>query len=300
MQFADPRTDFIFRKIFGNEQTKEVLISFLNAVLGLEEEHAIATVTILDPYQAPKISSLKRSFLDVKCRDQRGVEFVVEMQVAYTEGFSKRIQYNAYKAYVGQIPSGVDYPQLNQVIAISILDFTMFKEFEHYLSCHELRETITNNCYLDDIRHYLIELPKFTLAETAIETPIEKWCFFLKHAGELQTIPEKLKTEPYLKAFEVANRANMTREEWEVYDATMVAIQDERGRLTGAVKLAVAEARAAARMEGRIEGRMEGEQRGQRKLLEALLQKGFDQSTIANMTGLSQEEVASLLSATNH
>ncbi len=294
MQFADPRTDFIFRKIFGNEHSKEVLISFLNAVLGLEGEHVIAAVTILDPYQAPKISSLKRSFLDVKCRDERGVEFVVEMQVAYTEGFSKRVQYNACKAYVGQIPSGVDYPRLNQVIAISILDFTMFKEFEHYLSCHELRETITNNCYLDEIRHYFIELPKFTLTEALLETPIEKWCYFLKHAGELQTVPEKLKAEPYLTAFEVANRANMTREEWEVYDATMVAIQDERGRLTGGIKLALAEAEAA-HAHARVEARAEGERLGQRKILQALRQKGLSHDEIADMSGLSVKEVEGLL-----
>ena len=101
MQFADPRTDFAFKKIFGNDQAKEILISFLNAVLGLEGSHAIAEVTILNPYQAPKISTLKHSFLDVKCRDNRGVEFVVEMQVQYAEGFGKRIQYNSCKAYVG-------------------------------------------------------------------------------------------------------------------------------------------------------------------------------------------------------
>ena len=183
MQFADPRTDFAFKLIFGNEQAKEVLISFLNAVLGLEGAHAIVDVRILDPYQAPKIPTLKYSFLDVKCRDSRGVEFVVEMQVQYTEGFKKRVQYNACKAYVGQIPSGVDYPRLNQVIAITIVDFMMFPEFDHYLSCHEFREIVTNNCYLDEIRHYFIELPKFKLAEVELETAIEKWCYFLKHAG---------------------------------------------------------------------------------------------------------------------
>ncbi|MCI0692417.1 PD-(D/E)XK nuclease family transposase [candidate division KSB1 bacterium] len=88
MQFVDPRTDFAFTLIFGNEKAKEVLISFLNAVLGLEGIHAIAEVTILNPYQAPKISTLKRSFLDVKCHDNRGVEFVVEMQ---QKGFAKEI-----------------------------------------------------------------------------------------------------------------------------------------------------------------------------------------------------------------
>jgi predicted transposase/invertase (TIGR01784 family) len=129
MQFADPRTDFVFKRVFGNEKAKEVLISFLNAVLGLEGSRAITDVHILDPYQAPKVPSLKHSFLDVKCRDNRGIEFVVEMQIEYVEGMKKRIQFNACKAYVGQLASGQDYPKLNQVIGISILDFTMFRDF---------------------------------------------------------------------------------------------------------------------------------------------------------------------------
>jgi len=267
MQFADPRTDFAFKLIFGNDKAREVLISFLNAVLGLEGIHAIAEVTILNPYQAPKFSALKRSYLDVKCRDNRGVEFVVEMQVEYTEGLKKRIEYNACKAYVGQIPVGTDYPKLNQVIAITVVDFVMFKDFEHYLSCHESRETITNNHYLDQIRHYFIELPKFTKTEAELETMIEKWCYFLKHAGRLEVIPAKLDHEPIRTAFGIANRANMTKEEWEEYDAAGVKMQDDRG-------IAI-----AARKEGR------------RDVARTMQQKGYDLNVIAELSGLTVEEI---------
>ena len=98
MKFADPRTDFAFKKIFGNEYAKEVLISFLNAVLQLDEPHEIVSVTLLDPYEAPKTKYQQNSFLDVKCVDARGVTFVVEMQVAYVAGFEKHVIYNASKA----------------------------------------------------------------------------------------------------------------------------------------------------------------------------------------------------------
>lgn len=283
MQFADPRTDFAFKKIFGNEQAKDVLISFLNAVLGLEGVFALKEVTILNPYQAPKISTLKHSYLDVKCRDHRGIEFVVEMQVAYTEGFEKRIQYNACKAYIGQIPAGVDYPKRNQVIAITIVDFLMFREFEHYLSRHEFRETVSNNCYLDEIRHYFIELPKFTLSAAEIETTIERWCYFIQNAGHLEVIPEKLNHDPFRKAFEIANRANMTKEEWEAYDATSVRMQDERG-------VAIA-ARKEGEQIGEQRGVQIGMQMGEQRILQALKQKGFDHKRIAEMTGLAVEEV---------
>jgi len=271
MQFADPRTDFAFKLIFGNDKAKEVLISFLNAVIGLEGIHAIAEVTILNPYQAPKISALKRSYLDVKCRDNRGVEFVVEMQVEYTEGLKKRIEYNACKAYVGQIPVGTDYPKLNQVIAITIVDFVMFKEFEHYLSCHEFRETITNNHYLDQIRHYIIELPKFTKTEAELETMIEKWCYFLKHAGRLEVIPAKLDHEPIRTAFGIANRANMTKEEWEAYDAAGVKMQDDRGIAIAAEK--------------------KGWQQRNLEIARVMRQKGYELDVISELTGFTVEDI---------
>ncbi|MGH7600910.1 MAG: Rpn family recombination-promoting nuclease/putative transposase [bacterium] len=282
MQFADPRTDFVFKRVFGNEKAKEVLISFLNAVIGLEGPRAIASVHILEPYQAPRIPSLKHSFLDVKCRDNRGVEFVVEMQIQYVEGLEKRIQFNACKAYVSQLASGEDYPKLNQVIGITVLDFVMFRDFPHYLSCHEFKEKVTGNCYLDEIRHYFIELPKFTKTANELETPIEKWCYFLKHTGKLQVIPDKLNSAPYLKAFELASRANMTKEEWEAFDATAVWIQDQRG------------AASAARKEGLQEGRQEGLQEGRREVARALRQEKVDPLIISKTTGLSIEEIEAL------
>jgi len=286
MQFADPRTDFVFRRVFGNEKAKEVLISFLNAVLGLEGSRAIAAVHILDPYQAPKVASLKHSILDVKCRDNRGVEFVVEMQIEYVAGMKKRIQFNACKAYVSQLESGKDYPKLNQVIGISILDFTMFHDFDHYLSCHETKETVTGNCYLDDIRHYFIELPKFTKTEEELETPIEKWCYFIKHAGKLQVIPDKLNSEPYQKAFELANRANMTKAEWETFDMMMMWIQDQRGIASGALE------------QGFQKGHQEGFQEGQREkafaVARSMRRDKFDPIIIAKFTGLAVEEIEAL------
>jgi len=282
MQFADPRTDFVFKRVFGNEQAKEVLISFLNAVLGLDGPRVVAEVHILEPYQAPRIPSLKHSFLDVKCRDQRGIEFVVEMQIQYVEGLEKRIQYNACKAYVSQLASGETYPKLNQVIGITVLDFSMFRDFDHYLSCYEFKEKVTGNCYLEEICHYFIELPKFTKSENELKTPIEKWCYFIKNAGKLQMIPATLNNEPYLKAFELANRANMTKDEWEAFDATAVWIQDQRGATT------------AARKEALQEGRQEGLKEGILKVARALRKEKVDSSVIAKATGLVLEEIEKL------
>ena len=93
MNFADPKSDIAFKKVFGNENKTEILISFLNAVLDLHDEHAIAEITILNPYQAPKISILKETNLDIRAKTNGGVTFIVEMQVEKQDYFAKRALY---------------------------------------------------------------------------------------------------------------------------------------------------------------------------------------------------------------
>ncbi|MBF0177974.1 MAG: PD-(D/E)XK nuclease family transposase, partial [Magnetococcales bacterium] len=98
MKFIDPKIDFAFRKIFGSDDAKDILVSFLESLLGLDGDRRIAELTILDPFLAPKIRELKYSVLDVKCRDHRGITYIVEMQIQKATAFLKRIQYNAAKA----------------------------------------------------------------------------------------------------------------------------------------------------------------------------------------------------------
>jgi len=282
MQFADPRTDFAFKKIFGNENAKDVLISFLNAVLGLDQAHAIVEVVILNPYQAPKTKFMHKSYVDVKCVDVRGVSFIVEMQVAYVAGFVKRVIYNASKTYGNQLLVGEAYPKLNQVISINILDFILFDDFKHYLSCHQIKEQITGNCYLDEIRYYFIELPKFAKTEEALETVIEKWVYFIKHTGHLDHVPAKLDAPAFRKAFELANRANMTPMELENYEGSIIAMLDERGRITGAFE------------QGEKKGEKKGEKNKARKIARSMQRKKMESALTAELTGLTIKEIKEL------
>lgn len=282
MKFADPRTDFAFKKIFGNEHAKEVLISFLNAVLQLDEPHEIVSVTLLDPYEAPKTKYQQNSFLDVKCVDARGVTFVVEMQVAYVAGFEKRVIYNASKAYANQLLKGEPYPKLNQVLSINILDFVLFDDFLHYLSCHEMREKISGNSYLDEIRYYFIELPKFAKTEAELKDHIEKWVYFIKHARDLETIPEVLDEPVFHHAFDLANRANMTIKELEAYEDSMTVMRDERGRIAGALEI------------GEKIGEQKGVKRGILQVALALREKRMASNLIAEVTGLTVEQIEAL------
>ncbi|MEO5340564.1 MAG: Rpn family recombination-promoting nuclease/putative transposase [Magnetococcus sp. MYC-9] len=267
MKFIDPRIDFAFKKIFGSESAKDVLVSFLESLLGLEGDRRIAELTILDPFLAPRIRELKYSILDVKCRDHRGISYIVEMQVQKVAAFLKRIQYNAAKAYAHQIERGEDYPRLNQVIAITITDFILFDGFDHCVSRHESRETITGHSYLQEILLFFVELPKFSKPLEALDDILDKWIYFIKCAGSLQEIPEKLSAAPFRHAFEMAMVANMTAEELEMYDKAGMAIADARG----AVELA----REEGEQRGEQKGRQEGRQEGKAETLTRLLQHRF-------------------------
>ncbi|MBF0184405.1 MAG: Rpn family recombination-promoting nuclease/putative transposase [Magnetococcales bacterium] len=278
MKFIDPRIDFAFKRIFGSESAKEVLISFLESLLGLQGERCIAELTILDPFLAPKIRELKYSILDVRCRDHRGITYIVEMQVQKVAAFLKRIQFNAAKAYTSQIERGEEYPKLNQVIAITITDFVLFNDFDHCLSRHEARETITGNSYLQEILHVFVELPKFRKSLEQLTDVLEQWIYFIKYAGSLQEVPACLDAEPFRHAFEMARVANMSVEELELYEKAGIAITDARG----AVELA------------RDEGRRAGRQEGMADMLLYLLQRRFGQLPDSVKTQLAKAEPSQL------
>ena len=125
MKFVDIKNDIAFRKIFGNDKKKEILISFLNAVLHWEGDKRIQSITIANPFQMPILPNMKTSIIDVKATDFRGNTFIIEMQVADIIGMDKRLLYYTSKEYSQQIVSGEKYTELNPVIFIGIFDFLL-------------------------------------------------------------------------------------------------------------------------------------------------------------------------------
>jgi predicted transposase/invertase (TIGR01784 family) len=230
MKFVNPKNDVAFKKIFGSEEKKEILISFLNAVLDLTGDRAIEEVQILNPYQAPKLELLKETLLDVQAKDKRGVTFIVEMQVEYTLGLKKRFLYYAAKSYVSQIGRGQEYPRLNQVVFIGILDFNAF-EGEDYLSRHLILNQKTHRQEIEDLELNFIELPKFTKKADEVETILEKWIYFIQNAGDLKVVPPNADLPPLRAAYEVANQFGWSQEDMEIYEYRGIKIQDEQGAL---------------------------------------------------------------------
>jgi predicted transposase/invertase (TIGR01784 family) len=279
--FADPKTDFVFRKIFGSEEHKDLLIALLNDLLELPVSQQIATVALLPPEQRPPVEGMKNSILDVKCRDAKGIEYVVEMQILYVEGFAKRIVYNGAKAYINQLNGEQDYPALNDVIGVTICDFELWPGSRApeipMLSRWRMQEQHGGAAGIAHIQFVFLELPKYT-AGTNPQTMIDKWAYFFREAGNLAMVPEVLAERPFVEALEAARAARFTEEEWDAYIRAGMAIQDERGAITYAKKEGM--------REGKLEGKLEGIRLSLRRVLEKR-QLSLDPSEAARIEACS-------------
>ena len=277
MRFLNPKTDYAFKKIFGSEASRDILISFLNAILDLSGEEVIVDVAILDPRLAPKIDGMKDTYLDVRVRDQRGRSYIVEMQVLNVEGFEKRILYNACKAYVNQLGKGDPYHILTEVVAVTITDFTMFPDLSRVVSRFRLRADENPLICHRDLELVFAELPKFTCAEGELVTTLDRWLYFLKTARDLTAIPQSLAVEPAIvHAFEIANRAGWTEEELDELETREMWIGEQRHilELARAAEQKAREAEQKAR-EAEQKGVARGEAKGRAETLLRLLRRRF-------------------------
>jgi predicted transposase/invertase (TIGR01784 family) len=295
MQFADVKNDIAFRKIFGNEQKTAPLISFLNASLELEGDHQVVSVSIANPYQFPRIAGEKATILDVRATDQSGRKFVVEMQVADKTGFDKRVQYYISRDYSMQIDEGEDYPLLHPAYFIGILDFPFGTDADYHTR-HLILNKVTNEHLLKDIQFSFIELPKFIKEMNELESPIDKWTYFIKHSEELHVIPDFANEDEGLKtAFIEADKYQWSKEELKAYDNVGIKEQDERGEKELVAQKAKEEGRAEGRAEGRVEGKAEGKGEKEAETVIKLHLKGKSDEEIADLLDVPVERVKEIV-----
>lgn len=298
MIFINPKIDFAFKKIFGSEDSKDILISFLNALI-YEEKPVIQDLEILNPYLAPKIRGVKDTYLDIKAKikdvDGSDRTVIIEMQVLNVEGFEKRILYNAAKSYSTQLTSAQSYNLLNPVIALTITDFVMFAELGSVTSRFVLKEKDFLIDYpIYDIELIFVELPKFKKQLSELETIVDKWLFFLNQARSLPDIPEVMGEIPEIKkAFYIANQANLTLEELEDQEKSEIFIQDQRGAISKAIKDGFQQGIQQGIEQGIQQGIEQGIQQNKIEMAKKMLNLVDDQ-TICQVTGLSVEEIETL------
>jgi len=276
--FADPKTDFVFKRIFGAEARRPLLAALLNHLLELEGDRRIVDLVHLSGEQHVGIPELKLSIVDVKCTDAAGRRFVVEMQVLKVEGFEKRVVYNASKAYVMQLRNADDYPALCDVVGVTICNFNLWPDTDAggrykvpMLSRWRMQEQHGGERGLPQISYVFLELPKYGGGDSP-ESLVDKWAYFFRETKDLDVVPPALAEQPFREALEVARTATFTPAEWDAYDRAKMAEQDARGALT----VARAEGLSQGRLEGRLEGERAGELRGKRSaLLRVLARAGL-------------------------
>ena len=282
MKFADPTNDLAFKKIFGDENHTEVLISLLNSILGFEGDDRISSVTIANPYQVPRIKELKETILDVNAENQRGEKFIVEMQNKDELNFDKRSVYYTSKAYVKQLKKGEDYNTLQKVYFVAFINFNMF-ESKNYISRHLIlnQETMTQD--LEGFEFAFIELNKFNTTLEELKTILQKWVYFIKNASDLTMVPKEFDSIDELKeAFKIANQGTWNQEELDVYEHIAFEEHAERYRME------------AEYVKGEIKGREEGREEGHEDVATNMLKQQIDANIIAACTGLSLEKIAAL------
>ena len=280
MTFINPKTDYAFKKIFGSSESKDILISFLNAMI-YDGNPTIADLEIINPNLPPRVEGLKDTYLDVKAKLSDGTLVIIEMQVLNVESFGKRVLYNAAKTYAFQLQKGEGYRMLKPVIALTLTDFEMFANSARLISRFVYKEVTSNLPYTDNnIELVFVELPKFTKEVDQLETIADKWIYFMKYARTITNIPPVMDSVPEIhKAFGIADQVNLTLEELADIERREMFIYDQQGAIIKAVQ------------EGRQEGRQEEKLAIARQLLDRL-----EDATICQTTGLSIEDVRNLRS----
>jgi len=278
LRLLDPKCDVVFKKIFGNHPN--LVKSFLNGLLRLPGDRVIEKVTYLTPEQAPRIPSLKNTIVDVKCTDQTGAVFIVEMQMSWSASFFKRFLFGASKAFVQQLETGQGYDQLCPVYGLAILNDVFEPKVPEWYHPYRMTHASFPDKALEGIELVFVELPKFTPETFAHRKLGALWLRFLKEAPFLEEIPSDFEENPeLLKALDLTQEASYTPEELEFYDQYLDAIRVQKT------------VRADSFEEGKAEGLAEGRLEEKRAIAKAMVAQGMDPETVFKITGISKDQI---------
>lgn len=293
-KFLDPKSDIVFKKIFGSNP--ELVKSFLNSVMPLPKDGLIETIEYLTPEQSPRIPSMKNTIVDVKCTDQKGRIFIVEMQMQWTESFSKRLLFGASKAYVQQMQKAEDYHSLCPVYGLGIINDTFDREtgewFHHYRQVNVQKPERV----LEGLELIFIELPKFKAQSWEEKRIGVLWLRFLKEfKGEQLEVPAEFRTVPEIsKAVELTQESSYTPLELEAYDQYLDALRTVKTIEVDSFIAGRAEGEAKGRAEGEAKGRAEGKAERDIEIAVNLLRQNLSFDVISSATGLSHSELTEL------
>ena len=279
-KYINPFTDFGFKKIFGEEASKPLLIDFLNALL--PQAHKIVDLSFKNTEQLPQTEADRKAIYDIYCENESGEKFIVELQKAKQNYFKERTIYYSTFPIQEQANRGVWNYNLKAVYCIGILDFT-FDDYESAGEKGKVLHTIKlknqdGKTFYDKLTYLYLEMPNFKLSETELTSRLDQWLFFIKHLEDFQTIPTIFADEIFKQAFAKAELAMYGAAERGKYESSLKIYRDLKGVIDTAFD------------EGKLEGKLERTL----EVAKQLKENGVTVDIIVKATGLSKEEIEQL------
>ena len=305
MVYANLINDYMFKRIFGSEECKDILMDFLNGIVGGQE---IVDVDILNSENPGATVDDRKAVFDISCRSIDGAEFIVEMQCAPQEYFRDRaLFYTSYpvqrqaalarKKYLDANGNAMGFVwdfQLHPVMFIGITDFAISHDdgwpADRYRSSYSIREDSTGEFLNSKLRFIFLELGRFSKSEGELETLADKWMYLFRHMTRLQTRPEVFTEKTFERLFDIAEFANFTPEQLKSYQNAEKMKYDFQNTVNYAEK----KGREAGRAEGHAEGFAEGQAQGIAEVAGKMQAAGMSIEEITRLTGMSDEEVRQL------
>ena len=301
MRYLDPKNDLTFKKVFGEHP--HLLKSFLNAVMPLPENRKIVSLEYLPAELVPEIPMFANSIVDVRCIDEKGQQFIVEMQMLWTDSFKSRVLFNASKAYIKQVGRGFQYKGLQPVYSLNIINENFDKNPDTYIHHYQIIHTQDSDKVMEWLEFVFIELPKFKAKKIADKKLQVLWLRFLSEINDSQEVisPDFLDVPELKEATELILESGMTKGELETYDRYWDIISTEKTFLIDAFDKGIEQGVEQGIEIGILQGIEQEKQHSEKKINAEKLaialnarKMGIALSAISKLTGLSEQEIEGL------
>ncbi|MDR2406800.1 MAG: Rpn family recombination-promoting nuclease/putative transposase, partial [Bacteroidales bacterium] len=231
-RYLDPKNDLPFKRIFGEHP--ELLKSFLNALMPFKKNHHIVSLEYLPAEQVPDNPAKKDSIVDVKCKDNYGRQFIVEMQMYWHTSFKSRLVFNSSKAYVKQLDVNEDYSLLRSVYALGIINDIFDKKKSKYYHRYVIVDIDDHEDVIEDMEFVMIELPKFKPESLLEKKMAVLWLRFLKEIEDEKYIEpaKELMNNKYIRqAITICEEGAYSETELDTYENYWDIIRREKAML---------------------------------------------------------------------
>lgn len=276
-KYINPFTDFGFKKLFGTEPNKDLLIDFLNQVL--PPKHRVQDLTYARTEQLGHAEIDRKAVFDLYCIGENGDRFIVEMQKAKQNYFKDRSVYYSSFPIQEQAKKGDWDFKLASIYTVGILDFVFSEDAHKRQVRHEVQlKDQFGRVFYDKLTYIYLEMPHFNKSESELDNDFDKWMFVLKHLSELESRPPALQRRVFQKLFETAEIARFSPDERSGYEQSLKYYRDFKNVLDTSFD------------EGKAEGRTEE----RKEIALTAIKKGYPNALISELTGLGESEIEAL------